>query len=698
MHNFLHQIHQTAVKKCYRHLFIGILLFLVILWMYRFLLEPGIFFKGGDVGSLHLPAVFYLQEKILHGRFPLWSERLYLGFPVYANGEFAFFSPIRLFLVLFFTPLTVLKVEFLFFCFLGAFSLFVLQLKKGISPFFALTSTLVYFFSFPLLSRLMHLNIVYCLFLVPTNIIIYEFQKTSRKPGLFICLRLLTFFLLLVYGNYHGLLISLIPEIFYVLFDDSFPLRKRLWYFSASAFLGLILALPFILPSYKLYEHSARRIEPLDYSEGSYSFMTLANGLYPYFLGTPENYIGETANSRLFIQETLFYFGFCALTTAFVYFLSKDNLYTKSFLASFYLFLVLSTLKTGGLSAWFNFPPINLFRYWGRVAMILPLPLALSVSAFLNDFKDVKSRRQLKLKKLLFFVPPVLYLAYLYFFQTDNSTDTVLLSGIKSGLLVIDPYIGFWKRLVLVFLVTFLLYIFLHKKAISLLLALLVCVDVTYFAATLLNTQKTDYANFFNPSLHYKLTDLANERVVYFSDEIVGNKPLLYPAWSPFGYISSYESLSYKQLFSSHDLSVRRLGSVDNYYSNEEFFKALGVKAYIDQVDAKLIDTSGIFSTLSPVEILVKEEGHIKARISGNQESYLQTRIKNYPGWFIKLNGHLVKPLPSELFLKIPLSQGENVLEMHYYPLDLYVGLFLSLTFLMILYLLLKYIGLIKVR
>ena len=124
-------------NKAYRVILLGVLEIVIGLFLSIFLLllfRFDYFFSdkligGGDPISFFYPSAYYLYESLLALRFPFWSERILLGFPVYAISEFSYLNLLHILGTLIFGPFAVFKFEHILFYTLGAFGLFGL-LKK----------------------------------------------------------------------------------------------------------------------------------------------------------------------------------------------------------------------------------------------------------------------------------------------------------------------------------------------------------------------------------------------------------------------------------------------------------------------------------------------------------------------------------------------------------------------------------------
>src|SRR3989339_819912 len=86
-----------------------------------------------DAQTKHLPARTYLYDRIVNERsFPFWTEKMYSGFPVYADPENAYLNPINVASTLIFGPRMSYKVLHILEYLAGSLSLYFLLKRKGI--------------------------------------------------------------------------------------------------------------------------------------------------------------------------------------------------------------------------------------------------------------------------------------------------------------------------------------------------------------------------------------------------------------------------------------------------------------------------------------------------------------------------------------------------------------------------------------
>lgn len=93
----------------------------------------GLAFLYWDNVNQHLPTTKFVRDALLDGQFPQWWSQVGMGFPVFAEGQSAQYSPIRLLIALLFEPTRAIMAELgLYFVLAGLGTyLFVRQLNHS---------------------------------------------------------------------------------------------------------------------------------------------------------------------------------------------------------------------------------------------------------------------------------------------------------------------------------------------------------------------------------------------------------------------------------------------------------------------------------------------------------------------------------------------------------------------------------------
>ena len=88
---------------------LGVLALVAAVWAARILETPGRWLWNLDMPKIDYPLAVFANEALASGHLPLWSDRLGLGYPLYAEGQIAAFYPPS-WLVFRLEPITALDV------------------------------------------------------------------------------------------------------------------------------------------------------------------------------------------------------------------------------------------------------------------------------------------------------------------------------------------------------------------------------------------------------------------------------------------------------------------------------------------------------------------------------------------------------------------------------------------------------------
>ena len=138
-----------------------------ILFIGNFLL-PNYYFWGSDAQVEYVPAREYFYQKVVNEHtFPFWTEKMYLGFPIYADSENGYLIPINVLSILIFGPTLSYKILHLSFYLIGSLSLFYLLKRKDIGIAGYSVSNVIFYFSTFMVNHQIHFNILLTFYLFP---------------------------------------------------------------------------------------------------------------------------------------------------------------------------------------------------------------------------------------------------------------------------------------------------------------------------------------------------------------------------------------------------------------------------------------------------------------------------------------------------------------------------------------------------
>ena len=340
-----------------------------------------------DARSLHYPSRYYLYERLKNHEFPFWTERIYSGFPIYADLERGYLNPANIILTYTLGPVNSFKVLHFSFYAAGAFGLYFLLKRKdiGLAGFFV-ANTIFYFSLYNMVKQELF-NSIFVIYLIPLSLYYSEIFLESRKLK-YAGYNALTSWFLLTFGQINFLVIFLLIKFIYFF---AFALKKVSWksvfqYIATFSFILTMLSLPVILPAYQIFKGGVRYSSGFDYLEGSFPPILVLNGLFPFIWGTPSKFIGELLNSEYLFNEVHFYAGISALIFAIIGIAAIKNKREKIFLFLLFLvFILLSFIRSIPILNTDGFLPLTAFRYWGRASIYFVFAVSYGAAFFTEN-------------------------------------------------------------------------------------------------------------------------------------------------------------------------------------------------------------------------------------------------------------------------------------------------------------------------
>ena len=452
--------------------------------------KPGYFFWGSDATIKHYPARVYLYDSIFkEHRFPFWTEKMFSGFPIYADMENAYLNPVNVLSIVLFGPELSYRLLHLASYLLGSMSLYVLLKRKGIGlPTFFVTN-LVYYFSFFNINHLIHFNIIMTLYLFPLCLLLADLF-IERPKVRYILFQSFVLSYAVLWGQLQMVLLVLLGIFCYTLFVGLKRMRFKTYliYFAVAGILVFVQTLPQLYPSYLLFLDSRRNGE-ISYTQGSLTPPMALVTIYPFLLEKWQGYRGVNISPDYSYTETYLYLGITAVILAFcnLLFFKKTRLRLFAYM-SIWLFLILGFIKYIPLFT-ADTPIISLFRYWDRTIFLTALGVGFLAGDFIHKLKDANVRN-LK-KNLVFVFAPFVYLLLLSFL---NIKDTLVIATLREihlttllGYSVFKLWLGLFGSTILVVILSFI-----SKKPIKYLqifLCLVVFVDLLILSRDVVSTR-----------------------------------------------------------------------------------------------------------------------------------------------------------------------------------------------------------------
>lgn len=685
-----------------KFLIISIFTYLIFFW--KFLLPTHYFWKS-DAQYTYVPARFYLYEKILNeNSFPFWTERIFNGFPIYADFENGYLNPINVLSILIFGPLLSYKILHIATYLIGSLCLYLWMRNKGLGILSFTLANLIFFFNTLMLNHQIHFNVIAAFYLLPT--VIYLIDEVIKKLDLKkIFLLSVTISYIALWGHAQSTFLVILAGIIYFSFHcyQKISLRKNIFIISVLSLLTLIQILPQYIPSIELYQQSLRENE-IDYKQGSMIPRMAPIIIIPYLFGESESFQGSSFIHKHFTySETYIYIGIAAFVIGIIgiYLSQKDRLFFCLY-TYIIIFFVLSFNANNPLFNE-NTPILNLFRYWQRSSLLLIFAISVFAGIALENIKTYVFSKKDFLISTIYILIPILYL-YLISFYEPVYYQTFIRDGINRIYNLTSPkylleFLNF-QIVTLIFFISVTLMVgfyffkdkirFKHKEFIlGLILISTTLFDNLYFNLDVLDYRIDYIKDHVFPSIS---KEYENIRVVPKKLELNGLEHLYIKSWSPFGY-SQFREEEYVKFFPNSGLGNLRKSRTQIPVDGLDSLANFGI-IYILDYD-KEIKTNDRKIDLIKENIdgtyKLKKEGEINLEINSDTKREVTLLLKHNKNWEIKNNNQVVNYEKKDLFIKLNLQNGINNIYIKYIPYGFYKGIFFSIFLTIILLIILKF-------
>lgn len=656
---------------------------------------PNHFFWYMDTINYYLPVREYLFEKITQEfTFPFWTERAYLGFPIYADIEAGYLNLFNVITIVFLGPEFSYKFLHILCYLLGSISFYYFLKKYNIDLFGYFAANLIYFFNLTSIYHQIHFNITLAIFLFPLSILLLDkYLKEEKIRYILIQSIIISFIFLLGHTptviNYcMGLLVYFGVSIYQL--NIRKILQKSLLYGLFLFLFFLIQTLPQIIPTYQIYKESYRS-ETINFTEGSFYPKMLVLMIYPDLFSVNQKYLGHSINYYFYQVETYIYVG---ISTGIIFILGflftkfdKFNLFAQI------LFLIFVILATAAFNPFFTKDTflISLFRNWSRFSFVFYFATSFLAARFISnlsqlDFKDFK-------KRAIFLCVPLFYLIILNFTIIENDQVRILNTFFSPEYLFSNKSFKIWLNIIFLVLILTILTLFkdiifqklnikFKPKTLKFFFCLVVLIDFAAFTVKESNSiiiDKTKYTLLPIPK------EYNESRVIISNSKAQGFEFLKYQAWSPFGFSNFLQKDFYDFMvtknFNRHYL-LNHESKSDLLIDFEPI--SLGLMAAFNVTDNSLDRT---FQETKKLELiannvngkyLVKEEGHLKIKFNLSNPETINTKIRYSPNWQVSLNDQKIDFEKIDIFISFKAPSGESVVEFKYIPKPFYLGLYIS--------------------
>lgn len=368
---------------------------LIFFWSIYF--SDNIIYSGKDTLRIHYASKFFLFESLQNYHFPIWTDKMFGGYPILFDLERGYQNVFNLISVYFLGPINSLNFIFVCTYLIGFVSMsFLLHKLTKLNLWNSVILTVLYFFSHFSLFHVQHQNMLFSIFLLPT-IILLSYLFVQNRRLLYIFCTIISYYFLITFGSLQTVIINvLFQSIFIIIISKN--VKSGIVNILSLVTPSFVLTIPSIYYFFQMFQDSERSVSGVS-GQGNLNLYHLGSYLLPFFLGS-QNYFGTTLNADLLKQESLIYFSLSALLISILYFFRKDtssNPFKRLLGITFLLFII--------LNVWVYFP-FDLFRYWIRSSYVINFAILLLLADFLHKFSIDKVQNKLNnynVKYILFF-------------------------------------------------------------------------------------------------------------------------------------------------------------------------------------------------------------------------------------------------------------------------------------------------------
>lgn len=640
-------------------------------------------FWNSDAAIKMFPMRVFIYEKLSNFDFQFWTERVFLGYPIYLDIENGALNPVNLISIFLFGPVWSLKFLHLISFLIGSLCIyFTVKRFYPLSNLFStLISVLAFYFSFFHINHLIHMNIVLVSMLLPIHIyLVWKLIDTEKIKYLIYQILIFSYGILWGQPQISFFIILLIGIFHFQIIGNFIKSIKYLFLVSLATFSLTFFQL---YPSFQIFLDSQRVGSDLKFSEFTNSTTILLNNIFPYTLGYYQNYVGYEVSGAFSFVETYNYLG-VSLVFLLIFYLvfgSKDKNYKFVILTVyFYLFFTF-------LSNFFPFklPIYNDFRYWTRGIFLISFTFIFCTNFLMSLKREVLKANYKHLINIL------IILSITLLFESKDYLNFLI-----QNQFVYLKKIEFVIWFVILFFTFLIVYLFLIKKLntkyFSIILLFIVLFDLRYFADDFLPLRVSRYRSESNfktdPTCEYKRCLLENQ--VYNGYEF-----LIFKTFSPFGYsqfIDKEYTVFFDEKFQTNIEQSPRSETIKPNY-DLTLLQNLGFqKILLANGNSYTFPENNlwILQENSLGRFIKNDEGNYEFEIDAPEARVYNLNLKYSENFSLYINSRESKLIKRGNFSEIFLEKGKNNIKITYYPFDVVIGFTYGILMLFLLIVIVK--------
>ncbi len=661
-----------------------LLLFLVLTFLLYFLFFRNIFshqfnFWNSDAMIKMFPVRVFLSESFSNLEYPFWTEKVFLGYPLYLDIENGALNPINLFSILLLGPVWSLKFLHLLTYLLGSLSIYFL-----VSRFYPksnllgkLVSVLGFYFTFFHVNHLIHMNIVLVSMLLPVHVYLaFRYFETSEFK--FLLLQIILFSYGILWGQPQVSFFHMVT-IFSFLFFLYNDFKKVFKYAFVISFVSFCLTFYQLFPSFSVFFGSQRIGSTLKYSEFTNTPTILFNNIFPYSLGYYQNFVGTQITGAYSFVESYNYLGISFLILFIFYLIyghQDKNYRFVTFTTYFYLIFTFLNLYLP-----FDVPIYGSFRYWTRGIFIIPFLFLFSINFFLT----LKNLRLQPKYNHLFYILAILI--FTYFFESKEYLNFL----IENKFVYIRKFeFVFWFGIFLASLISFFLFLKekISTKVFVVIFLIISFVDLRYFVSDFLPVRISRYRSEQNFKTQ---PDCLNKRCLLENQKYNGYEFLLFQTYSPFGY-SQFIDKEYTDFFDNNffvNIEQSPRSEVVRPNLNTDLLANLGFQKIL-LADGNSysfpVNDFWIMKDKNLGRFIESSEGRYEFEVNVKESKLYDLNLKYSKNFDVEINGIKEVLIKNGVFSQLNLHQGLNVIKISYFPYDIVKGFLIGISLLIIFY------------
>lgn len=424
----------TIVKKEWKYLLF--ILLVLIVFFHKTLLFGEIFFTGDFLRSdtLHqnLPFKYTLFQSLKNGQLPFWTDKIFNGYPLLAEGQIGVFYPFNFVLYLLFPFVFAYNFSQFFNFLCAAWGMFFLVKSFRLSSFSSLISAIVFSLSGFFVFHITHQNIVSTACWLPLLWLLFKlfFEKKEKKYAIFSSLIIaIQIFAGSFQITFYSQVITLLFLMFYLYKKQS--LAEVILKYLGIVFLAFLFSAIQLVPSLILLFDSTRQtgIGNLALDSLPYHPRNLITFIFPFIFGDPgEGTYPRFGGSWGMFWENTGYLGIVSFFIALSTLLHINKKEIKIFWLIIFISVLLALGKYGPLFFVYYLPGFSFFRVTGRFLLFVVFGLSVLTGFGVDNWmKQIKNNLYKSLFGfgLLFIIVIDLFI-FGYFYNPTVKAERVL--------------------------------------------------------------------------------------------------------------------------------------------------------------------------------------------------------------------------------------------------------------------------------